>query len=45
MDMLKEAEFKHFEDFLMSLNSVYIRIVQELDGLLQTEIQKASNYE
>lgn len=45
LDMLKEPDFKQFEEFLISLNSVYMRIVSEMEGLLQTELSKASNYE
>ena len=45
LDALREAEFKHFEDFLTSLNSVYMRIITEMEILLSIEISKAQNYE
>jgi hypothetical protein len=34
-----------FEQYLISLNNVYVRIVAELESLLKTENKKASNYE
>jgi hypothetical protein len=45
MDALREVDFLRFEEFLTSLNSVYIRIVAEMESLLATEIAKAQNYE
>ena len=37
MEQLREADFQQFELFLQSLNSVYIKIIDSLDLLLQTE--------
>ena len=45
LEHFKEVDFVQFEGFLSSLNSVYTRIISEMEILLQTEFQKASNYE
>lgn len=45
MDALKEVDFMRFDEFLTSLNSVYMRIITETESLLTTEVAKAQNYE
>ena len=45
MDALRESDFMRFEEFLTSLNSVYMRIITEMESLLATELAKAQNYE
>jgi len=34
LDALRDVELKNFEDFLISLNSVYMRIITEMEVLL-----------
>jgi len=41
MDALRQTDFVRFEEFLTSLNSVYMRIIAETEALLATEIAKA----
>ena len=45
MEQLKEPDYRRFEDFLSSLNSVFIKITAEIEALIGTEGQKAQNYE